>query len=219
VGEHGVPEYVIHRPAAYDFPSLASEVEYELIKSAPQWIYFGTLQQMTSQALPFTKAILRQLPHARTFYDVNLRRDSYSAELITGLLQHAAVVKLNEEEAGVLAEMLQLPRNSLEEFCRRLQRAFSVEGVCVTRGAKGCSLLAGDVFIEAPGYRVTVSDTIGAGDAFSAAFLHGIDAGWPPQQIADLANRLGALVASLPGGAPAWSQQQLEALAHPRDAT
>jgi len=41
MGEHGVPEYAIHRPAAYDFPSLSQDVERELVKSAPQWIYLA----------------------------------------------------------------------------------------------------------------------------------------------------------------------------------
>ena len=66
--------------------------------------------------------------------------------------------------------------------------------------------------MEVPGYRVQVADTVGAGDAFSAAFLHGLNAGWPAAQIGDFANRLGALVASRPGGAAPWSLEEIEAL-------
>jgi fructokinase len=69
--------------------------------------------------------------------------------------------------------------------------------------------LAGQ-YLEAPGYRITVADTVGAGDAFAAALLHGIQSGCPPQEVADFANRLGALVASRPGGTPGWSLAELE---------
>jgi len=58
-----------------------------------------------------------------------------------------------------------------------------------------------------------VADTVGAGDAFAAALLHGLDAGWPALEVADFANRLGALVASRSGGTPEWSLAELRALA------
>jgi fructokinase len=52
---------------------------------------------------------------------------------------------------------------------------------------------------DCPGYPVKVADTVGAGDAFSAAFLHGLDQGWPPARIGDFANRIGAEAASRSG--------------------
>jgi fructokinase len=56
---------------------------------------------------------------------------------------------------------------------------------------------------------VKVADTVGAGDAFAAALVHGIQLGWPPREVADFANRLGALVASRRGGTPAWTLEEL----------
>jgi fructokinase len=216
--ERGAPDYVIHRPAAYDFPALSAEREHELLTPSPSWIYFGTLQQMSSKAFDLTMTIRENLPYARTFYDLNLRQDSYNTELLSTLLRQADVVKLNEPEAAVLANFLQFPSAGLQELCRALAHMFTLQAVCVTRGALGCCLLIGDTFVEAPGYCVTVADTIGAGDAFAAAFLHGMTEGWPPLHVADFANRLGAVVASLPGGAPAWQPEQLDRLAHRQDA-
>jgi fructokinase len=54
-----------------------------------------------------------------------------------------------------------------------------------------------------------VADPVGAGDAFAAGFLHGLDGGWPAAKIAQLANRLGALVASRPGAIPDWRVEEL----------
>jgi fructokinase len=67
-----------------------------------------------------------------------------------------------------------------------------------------------------PGYRVAVVDTVGAGDAFAAGFLHGVASGWPLREIGDFANRLGALVAARPGGTPAWTPAEIESLSNAR---
>jgi fructokinase len=82
----------------------------------------------------------------------------------------------------------------------------------VTRGREGCSLWISGEYLESPGYSVQVADTVGAGDAFAAALLHGIDARWPAPRVADFANRLGALVAGRKGGTPEWSMEELQAL-------
>ena len=82
----------------------------------------------------------------------------------------------------------------------------------MTRGSEGCALLLGGEYLELPGYRITVADTVGAGDAFAAALVHGIQAGWPAHEVGDFANRLGALVASRSGGVPAWTPSELQEL-------
>jgi len=122
------------------------------------------------------------------------------------LMSQATAVKLNEDEASEMAGMFRRPPySSLEEFCRSYAREFGWEAVCVTRGARGCALLIGDEYVEANGYAVEVADTVGAGDAFAAALVHGMGCKWPLRQIADFANRVGALVASRRGAIPDWT--------------
>jgi fructokinase len=72
----------------------------------------------------------------------------------------------------------------------------------VTLGARGCAMLVGDHYVEAAGVPVAVVDTVGAGDAFAAAFLHGLISGWPAPKVAEFSNRSGAMVASVPGAIP-----------------
>jgi fructokinase len=100
----------------------------------------------------------------------------------------------------------------LEDFCRGLAREFGWETVCITRGEKGCVLLLENQFVEAGGYAVRAQDTVGAGDAFAAAFIHGLGQRWPAREIADFANRLAALVASRPGAIPPWTIEEVHAL-------
>jgi len=74
-------------------------------------------------------------------------------------------------------------------------------------------VLVGGEFAEVPGYKVKVVDTVGSGDAFTAAFLHGMGEKWPAGRIGDFANRLGALVASRAGGVPEWTLEECAELA------
>ena len=209
----GQPSYVIHRPAAYDFAALDDADFAELASPPPDWIAFGTLHSMHPSARQLLSSVIQRFPRARRFYDINLRRDSYTPELIASLLGLAHVVKLNDVEAGMVGQMFGITAATLEAFCRSYAARFGWQAVCVTRGSDGCALLLHGEYLEAPGYRVTVADTVGAGDAFAAALLHGIQAGWPPRDVADFANRLGALIASRRGGVPAWSLAELEGLA------
>lgn len=209
----GQPAFVIHRPAAYDQAALTASALEELARNAPDWIYYGTLFPLHPNGRCLVLTLIEALPGARRFYDVNLRKDSYTPELVAELLARASVVKLNDGEAEALAAMLELEARSAEEFCRTLSRRYALEAVCVTHGAGGCSLLAGEEFVCAPGYPVQVADTVGAGDAFSAALVHGLSSKWDAGRIADFANRVGALVASRPGGTPLWALEEALALA------
>src|SRR6185312_3282616 len=211
LGDPGQPEYLIHRPAAYDFPALDGALFDRLITIGADWIYYGTLQQLSSVAYASLLRVLAAVPSSKRLYDVNLRRNSFTPEIVCQLVQHALVINLNEEEAGEVSAIVGIKTMPLESFCRECRDRFDLDAVCVTRGAQGCALLS-DQYVEHPGYGVGVADTIGAGDAFSAGLLHGLNAGWPATQVADFANRLGALVASRPGGTPNWSLEEVKAL-------
>jgi fructokinase len=167
---------------------------------------------MCPAARRLLETVIQHFPQARRFYDINLRKDSYTPELVSALLELAHAVKLNDHEVGMVQQMFQTSEATWEAFCRTYAARFGWRAVCVTRGGEGCALLLGGQYIEAAGYPVAVADTVGAGDAFAAALLHGIHAGWPPHEVADFANRLGALVASRPGGVPEWSLAELHAL-------
>jgi fructokinase len=208
VDDRGQPTFVIRHPAAYDFPQLSAQQTAELGSSSPAFIYFGTLCQMSRQARKLLFDLLELLPRASRFYDVNLRPNSYEPELVRELMQRANVIKLNEDEVGSISAAFDWPRYSLEEFCRTGVNEFGWEVACITRGAQGCVVWMDDQYIAAEGYGIAVHDTIGAGDAFSAALVHGLANRWSPNEIADFANRVGALVASRSGAIPSWTVEE-----------
>ena len=100
----------------------------------------------------------------------------------------------------------------LSEFTKFWSGKFGWTAVAVTRGSRGCAIRIGSDYAEPPGYTVKVADTVGAGDAFAAAFLQRLSQGWAANRIGDFANRVGAVVASRPGGVPMWSMEDCDSL-------
>jgi fructokinase len=198
--EAGQPSYTIHRPAAYDFPpEFAASNE-----AAADWIYIGTLAQMAPRVRQVTRQVRAAWPQARVFYDLNLRRESYTPELIHELLGEATALKLNHEEARELGPLLGMRSTTPAELAAR----YGLETVCITRGAEGCELWSGGHAVEVPGVPVSVVDAVGAGDAFAAALVYGLDQHWPLAKVGQMANRLGALVASRAGAVPDWTMTE-----------
>jgi len=204
----GKPTFRIVRPVAYDFVDLTNQELKRFAEIQPDWIYLGTLYHMSAQALASTKKLLKAVPKANRFYDVNLREGHWSLATIEQLSALATVIKLSDSEAESLdagVDASEGPGHSIENFCRRWCDRFGCETMCVTFGERGCAILKDGKYSQAPGYQVKVADTVGAGDAFSAAFVHGLNQGWDSERIALCANAVGALVASRSGAIPDWS--------------
>jgi fructokinase len=203
--------FVIERPAAYDAIGISGYELALLAAHTPDWVYFGTLFASTPTGEANLCRLLNAFPSAARFYDLNLRPDCWSERLVTRLLHVANVVKLNEEELALLQEFTGLPRGT-RAFCQEGANRYGWNAVCVTLGASGCAILAHGEYVEALGHDVDVADTVGAGDAFAAAFMHGLISEWPAAEIAAFANRVGALVASRHGAIPAWTLEEAVAL-------
>jgi fructokinase len=211
VDSQGQPTFTIDRPAAYDDVRLTPEDIARLQGLKPSWLYYGTLFPSRPAAKATLMQLLEALPGITRFYDANLRPGFDSLELVSELIATASVVKLNEAEAEIIGPYLNLP-GSPEGFCRAGAERFGWRAVCVTLGQQGCAVFNGSEFVTAPGFKVNVVDTVGAGDAFAASFMHGLAERWPLRDTAEMANRVGALVASRAGAIPDWSLAEASAL-------
>ena len=94
---------------------------------------------------------------------------------------------------------------SLEAFTTKLSQDYHIPLIIITAGEKGCYVFKDEQLKFIPGYPAKVVDTVGAGDAFSAAFLNFYMKTKDALQAADIANQLGAFVASSRGPLPAYS--------------
>jgi fructokinase len=200
------------RPAAYDLVSLDAQQRESIATSKPDWLVYGTLAQMQPRVVELTGTLISDNPKTQRFYDVNLRPHSWTSDLVAHLLSLADAVKMNDEECEVLSGIFDLPEKPLRSFCEALTARMPARTVCITRGAEGCALWHRGEFVETAGFPIDIADTVGAGDAFAAALLHGFSESWKLGDIAEFANRVGALVSSRPGATPTWTLEEAASL-------
>jgi fructokinase len=218
--ENGEPHYTIHQPAAWDFFDLTNE--WVKLAERADAICFGSLAQRSVESRKTIQTLVANAPAAciRVF-DVNLRAPFYSAEVIQESLELATVLKMNEQEAPAILDLLGLavagassPANYLRACAERLLQEFpSLELVATTRGGSGSLLVKHGEWHDHPGLPVKVADPIGAGDAFTAAITHYMLRGAGLATLNAAGNRWGGWVASQPGAMPPLPDSVRDAIA------
>jgi len=213
IGEtDGSHRFAIPRPAAFDDLELPPEILERAKSGSFDWLYFGTLVQMTRSVEQITQALVDSSDHLRCFYDMNLREGHWSLDLVQRLAESASILKTNHAEAELLHDLIHGANHhfSLQGFCMEWSQKHNIDVICITCGGEGCFVYERGAVASVPGWPVEVCDTVGAGDAFSAAFLHAYANHWPVERAARYANALGAIVASRAGATPDWSMDELE---------
>jgi len=213
-GQAGEPSSRIIHPAAYEYASFVPMTVREICRFAPDWLYVGTLFHSSSHLLEQTLNLRQSMNHLRVLYDVNLRRDNWNLRLVERLSHYADVVKMNESEARTFADAINIGdhQNWLREFCCEWLNRFNLECICVSLGSAGCIIATVDTTCVVPCIPIVPVDALGAGDAFCAGFLHGWHHGWNVEDIGELSNFLGRVVASKPGAIPEWSTEECRLL-------
>jgi len=200
--------FTIGSPAAYESIGDADTLVTRLLDLVPEALVYGTLAQRSPAVRELTHRVATEIRPVNRLYDVNLRDGSWTGDLVLDLLRDATVVKLNGDEAVVLAGLLGSAATG-RALATALAARYGIERLCITRGAAGATLLVGGDEYMVEGIEVDVADTEGAGDAFAAGLLHGLLTDMPPDETLRFANRLGALVASRAGALPVWSATEL----------
>ena len=168
----GNADYHILQSVAYDDILLPNETE--LLVPRAKVLYFGSLVQRSLRARQTLKQIVASLPEdAMIVYDLNLRKDCYSRETIHASLEMAQWMKCNEEESRWVADTFELKANSLPDRAVEILERWHLEGVVMTLGSKGAlAVTCSGQIVYQPGFQVQALETIGAGDATTAAFVH-----------------------------------------------
>jgi fructokinase len=203
----GQPRYTIAPGAAWDFLQWRDEFG-PLIRSA-RAVCFGTLAQRNA----VSRATIRRFASSFSrpqikVCDLNLRAPFIDSEIIGHSIGLADWLKVNDSEWPVVAHLAKgesLTSSIATQWIKEQGLALA----CVTRGENGCAVWT-DEFVEIPGIKVTVADTVGAGDAFTAGLLTQILEGKSLPESARFANSLAALVAARPGGTPRIDRAEVE---------
>ncbi|NJD04354.1 MAG: carbohydrate kinase [Ruminiclostridium sp.] len=203
----GVPAFNLPENAAYEFIDANDQIIERIDKIKFDVLCFGTLEQKNTVSRNSLYRILESLQFKNIFFDVNIRLDFFPEEIIRKSFSHSTIVKLNEGEARLLSQLLYGRFLDEKEFVRRVIDEFSINVICITKGKDGCSVYSGNTAASYPEHVVKVVDTVGAGDAFSAAFLAHYQKSGDPFESARLGNIMGAYVASQHGAIPEYTEE------------
>ncbi|MGL4942863.1 MAG: carbohydrate kinase family protein [Thermoguttaceae bacterium] len=205
----GQATYTIVENVAWDY-IVASDAAIERVASADAFCY-GSLAWRSSVSRDTIRSLLKKLPtQAVKFCDINLRPPFYDEDTISELLTSANIVKLNRDELNILAKMFRHGVDSVVAQSRFLMQRFDVPTVIVTCGADGSVVVHYDDFDKFSGRKIyKLVDTVGAGDAFSAAFLAKHLAGWRLEAAHRFASRYAAAVCQHRGATPVFDQDDI----------
>ncbi len=206
--DNGQPTYNIHHPAAWDFMELSDE--WVRLAERADAICFGSLAQRSVESRQTIQTLAAQASsRCVRIFDVNLRPPFYSSEVIQESLELATVFKMNDTEVSNVLALLGMPGendadgDSLRRGAERLLLEFpTLQLIAITRGGHGSLLVTRDEWHQHSGFPVKVADTIGAGDAFTAAIAHYLLRGAELPVLNEAGNRWGSWVASQSGAMP-----------------
>ena len=135
--------------------------------------------------------------------DVNLRAPYFDRDLIRESMRFASVLKLSDDEFAEVVEACDLSsEQETETALQAIREQFDLAAIVMTCGSRGAWLISAADVIRQPGVPAEVVDTVGAGDAFTAAFVLGMLRGEPLASVLKVACERGAEVCHQPGAMP-----------------
>ncbi len=204
----GSATYVINSPVAWDCIETRSEA-LAVVRASRTFVY-GSLACRN----PISRATLENLLAEASFkvFDVNLRPPHYSKDLVIDLMKQSNLIKINDEELDIIAEWLGFSKESIDNQLKQLSAYTGAENICLTMGANGAMFFARGKYFRHHGYKIRVTDTVGAGDSFLAGLIYKLGQGFPEAEALDFACALGAAVAGKKGGNAIVLMEDIEKL-------
>jgi fructokinase len=197
----GQASYRFLEDTAWDNVAWTADLQH--LASKADAVCFGTLGQRSVVSRETVRKFVTATPHdCLRILDINLRPPYWDDAVILESLPLANILKLNNDELPVVASLLSL-QGSEEELIKLLLRKYSLQLIALTRGSHGSLLLDNNgARSELPGQKIKVVDTVGAGDAFTAALTVGLLRGQPLAEVHAWADRVAAFVCTQPGATP-----------------
>ncbi|GHV15724.1 fructokinase [Bacteroidia bacterium] len=205
----GVPEYEICENVAWDNISFTAKTE-NLAKNT-NTVSFGSLAQRNSVSRETIKKFLACMPeNSLKIFDINLRQHFYSKELIHESLLLSNMLKINDEEVILVAQLYGYKEDNEQDICKRLLEEYNLDIIVLTKGTDGSFVFTQKETSYQPTPKVHVADTVGAGDSFTAAFVASYMRGQRLTDAHQLAVEVSAYVCTQHGAMPKLPDAYLE---------
>lgn len=205
----GVPEYEICENVAWDNIPFTAKAE-NLAKNTGT-VSFGSLAQRNSVSRETIKCFLAAMPeNSLKIFDINLRQEFYTKELIDESLTLCNVLKINDDEVAVISKLYGYKKYSEQDICKKILSDYNLEIVILTKGIDGSFVFTDKETSYQPTPKVHVADTVGAGDSFTAAFVASYMHGDRITDAHQLAMEVSAYVCTQHGAMPKLPDAYLE---------
>lgn len=199
--EKGVPAYDIKENVAWDNIPFTNEIES--VARNCRAVCFGSLAQRNAVSRSTIRKFIESTPSGCIrIFDINLRQNFYTSNVIRDSLELCNILKINDEEIMLVSRMFNYDSSNIENVCRTIMEDFSLEMVILTCGTKGSYIFTkgGVSFMPTP--KVNVADTVGAGDSFTGSFCAAILRGLPVAEAHKKAVEVSAYVCTQNGAMP-----------------
>ena len=201
--EEGIPTYDIRENVAWDNIPFTPELE-ELARNC-RAVCFGSLAQRNVVSRETIHKFLDTMPSDNgrlKIFDINLRQNFYTKEVLCDSLCRCNVLKINDEELVIIGRMFDYPGLDMRNKCWLILGKYNLDMLVLTCGTNGSYVFTpGNVsFQETP--KVDVVDTVGAGDSFTGAFCSGILKGMSVAEAHKMAVDVSAYVCTQSGAMP-----------------
>ena len=199
----GIPEYEIKEGVAWD--NIPYTDALRRLAGETCAVCFGSLAQRNPVSRQTIKSFLDDMPdddRVLKIFDINLRQHFYSREVLEESLCKCNILKINDEELQVLANMYSWNGISMKDQCWILLARYALKMLILTCGTDGSYVFTPGAVSFQPTPRVEVADTVGAGDSFTGAFVASIIKGRSVEDAHQRAVNVSAYVCTQNGAMP-----------------
>ncbi len=197
----GIPTYDIRENVAWD--NIPFTPEIEAVAKNCRAVCFGSLAQRNVVSRENIHRFLDKTPKdCVKIFDINLRQQFYTKEIIQESMRRCNILKINDEELVLIGRMFGYPGLDIENKCWLILGKYDLDMLVLTCGTNGSYVFTpGQMsFQETP--KVQVADTVGAGDSFTGSFCAAILSGKPVTEAHKLAVEVSAFVCTQNGAMP-----------------
>lgn len=199
--EEGIPTYDIKQNVAWDNIPFTPEIEN--VAKHCGCVCFGSLAQRNKISRDTIHRFIDSTPKScLKIFDINLRQNFYTKEIIQESLKACDILKINDEELVTIGRLFGYPGLDIENKCYLILGKYNLKMLVLTCGTNGSYVFAPGVKSFQPTPKVEVDDTVGAGDSFTGSFASAILAGMPIKEAHKLAVEVSAFVCTQPGAMP-----------------